>query len=206
MESKANKPSKMRRFVDRLPLDPKRPKQFGLLAFLEASFIPMPIEIITAPFMIAYPKHAFKMAWSMWVGCMIASALFYALGFLLFEPVVQPAIKTLGFEDQFQMIHERFTMNGLFWTVLTLGLMPMPLQLVTLGAGLMQGNIITFAIAVALARGLRYFGLATLSRALGPRVETFLSSKRFGALLLLILAVFLALLVWIFILPALNSA
>jgi len=81
----------------------------------------------------------------------------------------------------------------------------MPLQLVTLGAGLMHGNILVFAIAVALSRGIRYFGLAFLSRALGPRIETILSSKRFGALLLLLLATLLAVLFWLIVLPALNG-
>jgi len=85
MEPKGNQTSNMRHFVDRLPLNPKRPRQFGVLAFLEASFIPMPIEIITAPFMIAYPKQALNIAWAMWIGCLIASTLFYTLGFLLFD-------------------------------------------------------------------------------------------------------------------------
>lgn len=140
----------------------------------------MPIEIITAPFMIAYPRHALKMAWSMWVGCMIASALFYGLGYLLYDPVVQPSLGALGLQENFDKIHDQFTRNGLFWTVLTMGLLPMPLQFATLGAGLMQGNIAVFAAAVAISRGIRYFGLALLSRFIGPKVETVLTSKRFG--------------------------
>ena len=205
METKTTQPSKLRRFVDRLPLNPKAPKQFGLLAFLEASILPMPIEVITAPFMIAYPKHALKMAWSMWIGCMIASALFYALGFLLYEPLVQPALSTLGAEESFNKIHERFTMNGLFWTVLTMGLLPMPLQFATLGAGLLQGNIILFALAVAISRGIRYFGLAALSRFVGPKIEHVLASKRFGALLGFIMIGAMGVLIWFFALPALNG-
>ena len=205
MEQKANQPSRLRRFVDRTPLDPKRPRQFGLLAFLEASIVPMPIEVITAPFMIAYPKHALKMAWSMWVGCMMASALFYALGFLLFEPVVQPALTALGLEENFKLITEQFTMDGLFWTVLTMGLLPMPLQFATLGAGLMQGNLVVFALAVAVSRGVRYFGLAALSRLIGPRVEHILTSKRFGAVLGLLMVAAIGVAVWFVALPAMNA-
>ncbi len=205
MERNKTKSSKLRGFVDRMPLDPKRPRQFGVLAFLEATFVPMPIEIITAPFMIAYPKHALKMAWSMWIGCIIASAIFYALGFLLFEPMVQPALAALGVEDRFHAIHEQFNMNGLFWTVLTLGLLPMPLQLVTLGAGLMKGNILVFAVAVAASRGIRYFGLAALSVMIGPKIETILTSKRFGAVLALLVVTVLGLLFWLIILPAMSK-
>lgn len=203
----AQKPesSRLRGFVDRMPLDPKRPRHFGVLAFLEASILPMPIEVITAPFMIAYPKHALKMAWAMWVGCMIASALFYALGYLLYDPVVQPALATLGVEDSFNKIHEQFTMNGLFWTVLTMGLLPMPLQFATLGAGLLQGNLIVFAIAVAVSRGVRYFGLAALSRLLGPKVETVLASKRFGLALGGCLFALAGAAIWFFALPALST-
>jgi len=205
MEQKSQQVSKLRRFVDRLPLNPKRPRQFGVLAFLEASIIPMPIEVITAPFMIAYPKRAFKMAWSMWIGCMIASALFYALGFLLYEPVVQPALSALGVDESFNAIQDQFTMNGLFWSVLTMGLLPMPLQFATLGAGLMQGNVIVFALAVAISRGLRYFGLAALSRFVGPKVEHFLASKRFGAAMGIIMVAILGVVIWFFALPALNT-
>lgn len=205
MEKNNANPSKLRSFVDRLPLDPARPRQFGVLAFLEATFVPMPIEVITAPFMIAYPKHALRMAWSMWVGCMIASAIFYALGFLLYDPVVQPALAALGVEERFNTIHDQFTMNGLFWTVLTMGLLPMPLQFVTLGAGLMQGNIFVFALAVAVSRGMRYFGLATLSRLIGPRIESILTSKRFGALLVLVVVTVIGLVFWFVVLPAMND-
>jgi len=176
MEQSPHKTSRLRRFVDRMPLDPKRPRHFGILAFLEASFLPMPIEVITAPFMIAYPKEALRMAFSMWIGCMVASALFYALGFLLFDPVVAPTLSALGMEATFQAIHEQFTTNGLFWTVLTMGLLPMPLQLATLGAGL-------------------------LVRFLGPRVETLLLSKRFGLILILLVVVAMGFVYWFFILP-----
>ena len=193
--------SRLRRFVDRMPLDPKRPRHFGILAFLEASILPMPIEVITAPFMIAYPKEAFRMALSMWVGCMIASALFYTLGFLLFEPVVAPTLSALGMEQTFEAINDQFTKNGLFWTVLTMGLLPMPLQLATLGAGLLQGNLITFALAVATSRGIRYFGLAALVRFLGPKVETLLMSKRFGLILILFGIAAMGVIYWFFILP-----
>ena len=201
MEQSPHKTSRLRRFVDRMPLDPKRPRHFGILAFLEASFLPMPIEVITAPFMIAYPKEALRMAFSMWIGCMVASALFYALGFLLFDPVVAPTLSALGMEATFQAIHEQFTTNGLFWTVLTMGLLPMPLQLATLGAGLLQGNLIIFALAVSISRGIRYFGLAALVRFLGPRVETLLLSKRFGLILILLVVVAMGFVYWFFILP-----
>ena len=187
-----------------MPLNPKRPRHFGVLAFLEATILPMPIEVITAPFMIAYPRRAMRMAWAMWIGCMIGAALFYILGFLLFEPVVRPALSTLGIEESFNQIQDQFTTNGLFWTVLTMGLLPMPLQFATLGAGLFQGNIIVFALAVSISRAIRYFGLAALSQLLGPRVENILASKRFGALLGLIMIAAIGVLIWFFALPALS--
>ncbi len=168
-----------------MPLDPKRPRHFGVLGFLEASVLPMPIEIITAPFMIAYPKRAIRMARAMWLGCMIAALALYGLSFMLYEPLVAPALETFGLSDEVTAFQERFSTNGLFWTVLTMALMPMPLQIASIGAGLVQGNLIVFLAAVATGRAIRYFGLAALSRLLGPKVEHILVSKRFGVSLLI---------------------
>lgn len=200
-----NTAPKLRRFVDKMPLDPKRPRQFGILAFLECTILPMPIEVITAPFMAAYPRHAIRMAISMWIACMIGSFIFYAMGFLLFEPVVEPALNALGLEAQFQEINNRFSMNGLFWTVLTIALLPMPLQFASLGAGLLQGNILIFFAALAIARGMRYFGLAFLCRLAGPTVEKVLVSKGFGVFAAGVLIAAGAALVW-FLWPTVVAA
>lgn len=197
--------SKLRRFVDRMPLDPRRPRQFGVLSFLECTFVPMPIEVITAPFMAAYPRYALRMAGAMWIACMAGSFLFYLLGFLLFDPVVAPALSALGAEAQFNEIHDRFTMNGLFWTVLTIGLLPMPLQFASLGAGLLQGNILVFFLAIATARAMRYFGLALLCRLAGPSVERVLVSKGFGLFAAVLLCAAGAALVW-FLWPSFSAS
>jgi len=203
--SNPNATPRLRGFVDKMPLDPKRPRHFAILSFLECTIIPMPIEVITAPFMAAYPRRAIRMASAMWIACIIGSILFYALGFLLFEPIVEPALYALGLDAQFHEIHNRFSTNGLFWTVITIGLLPMPLQFASLGAGLMQGNILIFFAALAAARGVRYFGLALLCRWAGPTVERVLISKGFGVFAAALLIIAGGALVW-FLWPTVVAA
>jgi len=189
MTNPPNAQSRLRRFVDRMPLDAKKPRQFALISFLECTFIPMPLEVITAPFMIAYPRRAIVMSIYMWVACMIGAILFYFLGWALYEPLVMPTLEMLGLTQKFEAISSRFSDQGLFWTVLTAAILPVPLQLATLSAGVMQGNFFVFILAIGLARAGRYIGLAVLCRFLGNHVERIFTNRWFVPVLVTVCVV-----------------
>jgi len=149
------------------------------LSFAESTLIPVPLEALVVPLMIGHPQRSLAIATFIWIGCVVGASLFYAVGFWLAEPVMVPAVEWLGLADQFDQIAARLSQDGLFWTVFLISLLPAPMQLATLGAGSIGGNFLIFFAAIALSRGIRYFGLAMLAQLLGERLrEMHIPTKR----------------------------
>lgn len=148
------------------------------ISFAESTVVPIPLETVVVPLMVGHSKRALGIALVVWLGCLAGALLFYGLGLWLADPIVRPALAALGFERDFVALTERLGGGGLFWTVFLVSFSPAPMQLATLGAGAAGGNIFSFLAAIALSRGLRYFGLALLAQIVGPRVARFGVPKR----------------------------
>ncbi|MFP7673977.1 YqaA family protein [Marivita sp. S0852] len=158
------------------------------ISFAESTVVPIPLETIVAPLMVGHPKHAVTIAIAIWLGCLAGALVFYGFGAWLAEPVVRPALSMLGLEDNFTNMIDRLGTEGLFWTVFLVSFSPAPMQIVTLGAGAAKANVLSFLVAIALSRGLRYFGLAILAQIIGPRITELGVPKRIlipGMILLL---------------------
>lgn len=104
--------------------------------------------------------------------------MFYLLGLWLRDPVVLPIIEWLSFGPEFEDLQGELDGDGLFWTVFLVSFSPAPMQLATLGAGAVGGNFLMFFAAIAVSRGVRYFGLALLAQLLGERIEKLNIPKR----------------------------
>lgn len=132
--------------------------------------MPIPLEALVAPLMMARYDRALGIALTIWLGCLAGALSFYAIGGLLFEPLVEPVLQTLGLATEFDDMGNRLDQEGVFWAVFLISISPVPFQLATLGAGSAGVDPTTFTLAVASSRGLRYFGLAILALTLGPRL------------------------------------
>jgi membrane protein YqaA with SNARE-associated domain len=147
----------------------------GLVAFfglgvLDGSFLPFPIEPFVLPIMAFRPRRAWVMAGALLAGCLTGTFLFYALGLLAGDAVVEPMIASFGmtaaYAEQLDAIRD-----DAFLTLFLIGLTPIPLQIGTLGAGVAGVDPVTFLVAMALSRGIRYALLALASVALGLGAE-----------------------------------
>ncbi|WP_316016155.1 hypothetical protein [Roseobacter sp. HKCCA0434] len=150
----------------------------GFLSFLESTVLPIPLEIVVAPLMATQPKRAIPIAVAIWVGCLIGAALFYGLAVLLYEPVVQPALDWAGYSGALEDIRDRLGEQGTFLAIFLVSVTPVPFQIATLGAGAAGANMLVFLAAVALSRGIRYFGLALLAQLIGPEIVEKLSEPK----------------------------
>jgi membrane protein YqaA with SNARE-associated domain len=140
------------------------------LSFAESTVVPIPLETVVAPLMVCQHRHSVTIATAIWLGCLAGATLFYFVGLWLADPVVIPALEALGLKDDFDDMTSDLSGGGLFLTVFLVSFSPAPMQLATLGTGVVGGNFLTFIGAIALSRGLRYFGLALLARLFGPKV------------------------------------
>ncbi|MCQ0090978.1 YqaA family protein [Roseovarius sp. M141] len=140
------------------------------LSFAESTVVPIPLETIVVPLMIGHPRRALRIALAIWLGCLVGATLFYSVGLLLADPVVHPVLRAVGLEDEFRKISDDLSGGGFFWTIFLVSFSPVPMQLATLGAGTVGGNPLIFVAAIALSRGVRYFGLAVLAQLVGERI------------------------------------
>lgn len=162
------------------------------LSFAESTVVPIPLETVVVPLMVGHPRRAMTIAIAIWIGCLAGASLFFWGGYLLAEPVVRPALDALGLLADFESLIDRMDRSGLFWTVFLISFSPAPMQLATLGAGVAKGNFLFFLAAIALSRGVRYFGLAFLAQIFGERIARYNIPKR-----KLVPAIFVAMaLVW----------
>ncbi len=152
-------------------------RKLALASFLESTVVPVPLEVLVAPLMFAHPRNALRVATAIWIGCLIGALVFYGLALLLYDPVVAPLLAWLGLGGELEEMRRRLGEEGVFTVIFLLSLTPVPFQIATLGAGAAQANLLPFIAAVALSRGIRYFGLALLAVWLGPRVERLLRGR-----------------------------
>jgi membrane protein YqaA with SNARE-associated domain len=140
------------------------------MSFAESTVVPIPLETVVVPLMVGHPRRALGIALAIWIGCLVGALAFFFIGSTLVDPVVLPVLEWLGLAEEFEQTTDRLGSGGLFWAVFLVSFSPAPMQLATLGAGAAGGNVLVFLAAIALSRGLRYFGLAILAQFLGERI------------------------------------
>mgnify|MGYP001162507615 CR=1 FL=1 len=140
----------------------------GVLSAAETTVLPIPIELIMVPYMLARPQRLWLITAVTLAGCIAGSLIGYAVGFFLFDTVGQTLLGWLNAQDAYEGFEQTFSDNG-FVAILTIGVTPVPFQVALLAAGMAGYSLPLFLVAVALARGLRYFGLALLVWLFGER-------------------------------------
>lgn len=157
-------------------------------SFLETIVVPIPIELILIPFMLANPRRVWRTAGAVTLGCLAASVLGYGVGFLLFESAGEWAIQHLGWQSGYRRFQDLFATHG-FWAILALGVVPVPFQTAMLAAGTAEYPLPLFVLAATLARGIRYFGLALLVELFGERTIVYWERNRWATVLAVAAAV-----------------
>ncbi|WP_192036082.1 DedA family protein [Halomonas sp. YLGW01] len=150
-----------RRWLSRLSASRHALWLLGLASVLETLLVPIPIEVILIPWMIAEPHRRFRIAGVALAGNLFAALIGYGLGSLAMAQWGETLIPLFGGEAAYQTFQARFLDNG-FIAILAVGVIPIPFQTAMLVAGASDYPIPLFLLAALIGRGLRYFGLALL--------------------------------------------
>lgn len=151
-----------------------------LFALCEASWFPLPPDILLIALCLGATKKSFRFAAICLLGSVIGAVIAYGIGFFLWQNTAgeYTAIARFFFDHVFS--EESFAnIQGLydkynFWIVYTAGFTPLPFKLFTVSAGVFNINFPMFMLASLVARAMRFFLIAWLIWRFGAPIKSFI--------------------------------
>ncbi|MCK0143691.1 YqaA family protein [Aliiroseovarius sp. F20344] len=148
----------------------------AIVAFVESSVFPIPPDVLMIPMIIARPSRAFVIAGVALVASVLGGMFGYYIGWGLFESVGRPVLEFYGKDKYFDEFATRYNEWGA-WAVLVAGVTPFPYKVITILSGATGLNFGVFMIASVIARGLRFFIVATLLWKFGAPIRDFIERR-----------------------------
>lgn len=144
------------------------------LAFAESSFFPIPPDVLLMALCFGKREKALKYALVCTIGSVLGGIAGWMIGWGLRDTVALPL---LGIFDPTGNTREKIEFwYGLygFWGILIAAITPIPYKVFTVFSGLMQYSLPLLIFASVLGRGFRFFAVAGIIRAFGPKVRPFI--------------------------------
>jgi membrane protein YqaA with SNARE-associated domain len=148
----------------------------AVVAFAEASFFPLPPDLLLIPMILARPRRAFLLATVCTAASVLGGFLGYAIGYFLFDAIGRPILETYHAMDRYEALKQTFAEWGV-WIILIKGLTPIPYKFVTIASGVAHFDLVAFALASLVSRSLRFFLLAALLWRFGEPVRDFIERR-----------------------------
>lgn len=180
---------KPERRIERWARHPAGPLLLGVFAALEACLFPAPTEALLAALTVARPRRVWRLA-AIAVGASLLGALIgYTTGYFGRGSVDWAAAGAVG-AARIDAMGERYR-AGAFWVLATSGFTPIPYLAYTIAGGVYGVPLLPFVAGALAGRGLKYFLLGFIVRALSPYLRRALGRPRMlaGVVLLLVLAI-----------------
>jgi len=156
-----------------------------ILAFAEASFFPVPPDVLLIALSLSIPARALWYAFLCSAGSVLGGVAGYLIGFLVWQALAQLFFDYIpGFTPEvFATVQSYFDQYD-FLVVFAAGFTPIPYKVITIGAGVFGVNFLIFAIASLISRSARFYLVAGLLKYFGPSVRVFID-RYFNLLALL---------------------
>jgi len=175
----APKPGLIRKLYDWMMRNAKGRNAWGALAgftFAEASFFPIPTDIMLIPMVMADRERAWLLgAWcTLW--SVLGGIFGYAIGYFLFESLGQWLINIYGMAHSMESFHAWYEKYGA-WVILIKGASPIPYKLVTIASGFAQYSFAMFVLLSIFTRGARFMLVAGLLKWKGEQARQFIEKR-----------------------------
>ncbi len=145
---------------------------FGL-AFAEASFFPIPPDVLLISMCLSRPGRALRYAAMCTAGSVVGGLAGYGIGKGLWHLVESFFFRYLAVfsftPENFARVQHAYQGNA-FLAVFTSGFTPIPYKVFTIAAGVFEISLVVFILASVLGRASRILLVAMLLRWMGPRV------------------------------------
>ncbi len=144
-----------------------------ILAFIEASFFPVPPDVLLIALCLGRPKKSLRYASICLAGSVAGAAAAYGLGYWAWDLINHWFIPGLFSQEAFDSVRELYEKWN-FWAVFTAAFTPIPFKIFTLAGGVFSINFPMFLIACMIGRGARFFLLGFLILKFGPPIKSFI--------------------------------
>lgn len=139
-----------------------------ILAFAEASFFPVPPDVLLIGILAIRPGRWLRYAAICTAGSVLGGVFGYLIGWGFYEAVGQKIVDIYDLQQTVDAIGVKYSANA-FLTVFTAAFTPIPFKLITITAGLFKISIAQLVIASLVGRGARFFMVAYGLRLFGAR-------------------------------------
>jgi membrane protein YqaA with SNARE-associated domain len=145
----------------------------ALVAFLEASFFPVPPHPLLGLMCLAQPQKALRYAVIATGASVVGGLLGYAIGYLLYDSVGVQLLSLLHLSESFPRAACYLREYGVEIIVIK-GATPIPFKLITLTAGFIGMPLIPFILASIVSRAISFVSMGLLFRVFGAPIKRFI--------------------------------
>ena len=151
---------------------------FALCAIsFSCSFIfPLPPDTLLVPMVLANRNKAFLYAGLCTVFSVIGGITAYMIGRFFYESIGENLLQIYGFTDKFEEFKVTYNEWGI-WIVALGAVTPLPYKAITIFSGIVEMNLLAFALTSGLGRGFRFFLEATLLYFYGEPIKAWLENN-----------------------------
>ena len=147
-----------------------------VLSFAEASFFPVPADVMLAPMVFAVRRRWLMLATVCTLASVTGGCFGYGIGYFLFEAVGRPLVELYSSMEQFARVQAAYNKHGVL-IVLIGALTPVPYKVVTIASGVAQMDFALFSLTSFVGRGARYYAVAGLFFVFGPWIKKFMDEN-----------------------------
>ena len=167
----------------------------AFFCFIESSFFPIPPHPLLGLMCLAEPKKAIRFALVATLASVAGAMVGYAIGWGLYDTVGAWLIGVLGLTESFPVA--ACYLREYDWEAIVIaGATPVPFKLLTITAGFIGMNLVTFVVASLAARALVFMTVGILFRLFGAPIKAIID-RYLGAVttlfVVLVVAGFIAL-------------
>lgn len=130
------------------------------LSFAEATFFPIPPDVMLAPMVLAQRDQAWRLALLTTLASVAGGLAGYLVGWLGLE-LIWPLLERLGQVEAYRHAVEAFDRWGIAFVIVA-GFTPIPFKLITIAAGALLMPLAPFVLGSLIGRGARFFMVAGL--------------------------------------------
>ncbi len=149
---------------------PKAQWWLAFFSFIESSFFPIPPHPLLGLMCLAEPKQAVRFALIATIASVLGGMFGYMIGYFLYEAIGAWLIGALGLTETFPVAACYIREQGAVAVFLAAGT-PVPFKLMTITAGFVEMNLVSFTLAAIAGRALIFMVVGVLFQLFGAPIK-----------------------------------